>query len=124
MYWKSIAKKRRKKNQDIWSNVNKQINDNKFRLMFCMDCKCFNSLCKFIIHSVAEKQFKSEPYNDAFLKCKDINYDAHALTTGEYVAGEVKVDITLRSLAGGNALDIGVLFDISIVIQTHKLSYG
>ena len=39
-------------------------------------------------------------------------YDANVATTGGYIAGEVKLAITLRLLAGGDALDIAVIFDV------------
>jgi len=38
---------------------------------------------------------------------------AHVLTSGGYISGEVKLGITLRLLAGGDALDLGALFDVS-----------
>ena len=40
-------------------------------------------------------------------------FDAHVKTCGGYISGETKVGITLRILAGGYVLDLGVLFDIS-----------
>ena len=40
-------------------------------------------------------------------------YDANVHTTCVYIAGEVKVAVTLRLLSSGNALDLGVIFDIS-----------
>ena len=39
-------------------------------------------------------------------------YNAHVKTCGGYISGEVKVAVTLRILAGGDALDLGVIFDI------------
>ena len=41
-------------------------------------------------------------------------HNAHANTSGGYVCGEVKLGITLRLMAGGDALDLGALFDISV----------
>ena len=73
---------------------------------------CFNLLCQRIIVCVGEAKFKSEAYIDAFLKGKDQMYDANVKTTGGYIAGEVKVAITLRLLGGGDALDLAVIFDI------------
>ena len=55
---------------------------------------------------------KSEAYIDAFLKGKKSMYDAHVKTYGGYISGEVKLDVTLCLLAGGNALALGVIFDI------------
>ena len=34
------------------------------------------------------------------------------VTSGRFIYGEVKLAITIRLLAGGDALDIGVKFDI------------
>ena len=39
-------------------------------------------------------------------------YDANCKTTGGYISGEVKLAVTLRLLAGGDALDLGLIFDI------------
>ena len=49
---------------------------------------------------------------DAFLKGIDLMYDIHCISTSGYIAGEVKLTITLRLLAGGDALDLDILFDI------------
>ena len=65
-----------------------------------------------IICNVGEKEFKSESYIDAFLEGTNSMYDANCKTTGGYICGEVKLAVTLRLLAGGDALDLGVIFDI------------
>ena len=39
-------------------------------------------------------------------------YHAHVLTTGGYISGEVKSEITIRILAGGDNLDLAIIFDI------------
>ena len=65
-----------------------------------------------IICSIGERKFKSEAYIDAFLKGKDNMYDANEKTSGGYISGEVKLGITLRLLAGGDAFDLGIIFDI------------
>ena len=107
-----LAKKRRKKRRVLWTYVNDRISDLQFRRMFRMTRDCFDLLCNTIIAGVGEKAFKSEAYIDAFLKGKNYMYDANVATTGGYIAGEVKLAITLRLLAGGDALDIGVIFDV------------
>ena len=33
-------------------------------------------------------------------------------STGGYISGEIKIVITIWLLAGGDAMDIGVIFDI------------
>ena len=40
-------------------------------------------------------------------------YYANCATTGGFISGEVKIAITIRLLAGGNPLDIAVIFDVS-----------
>ena len=107
-----LARKRRKKTRILWSDVNTRISDVQFQRMFRMNRECFHALCQKIISCVGEKEFKSEAYIDAFLKGVDPMYDAHCISTGGYVSGEVKLAITLRLLAGGDALDLGILFDI------------
>ena len=39
-------------------------------------------------------------------------YDTNMLATGRYVSGKVELAITSRLLAGGNALDLAIIFDI------------
>ena len=39
-------------------------------------------------------------------------FGAHEKSCGGYVSGKVKLAITLRILAGGDSLDLGLLFDI------------
>ena len=80
--------------------------------MFRMTRPCFDLLCQNIICYTGEKAFKSEAYIDAFLKNKCQIYEAISKTNGGYVSGEVKLAVTLRLLAGGDALDLGVIFDI------------
>ena len=40
-------------------------------------------------------------------------HKANSCTTGGFISGEVKLAIALRLLAGGSALDISVIFDVS-----------
>ena len=42
-------------------------------------------------------------------------YDDHVRTSGGYVSGEVKLGIALRLLAGGDAMDLGVIFDVTSI---------
>ena len=107
-----LAQKRRNKVRIPWATINKRISDRHFRRMFRMTRDCFALLCSTIISKIGEKQFKSEAYIDAFLKGTDPMYEANTKTTGGYISGEVKLAITLRLLAGGDALDLGVMFDV------------
>ena len=93
-----------------WSHVSSRISDLQFRRMFRMSRACFDRLCQKIIVAVGESSFRSESYIDAFLKGKDQMYQAHEITSGGYISGEVKVAITLRLLAGEDSYDLGVIF--------------
>ena len=114
------AQCRRVKKRIKWSDLQERISDVHFRRMFRMNRKCFNLLCQKIIAAIGERGFKSEAYIDAFLEGEDLIYNrskqlhqANKLTTGGYICGEIKLAITLRMLAGGKALDLAVIFDIS-----------
>ena len=100
------------KKRETWSHFNKRISSKQFRRMFRMDRQCFGRLCLRIIAAVGEKEFKSEQYIDAFLENKNRMYEAHKVTSGGYISGEVKVAIMLRVLSGGDVLDISLIFDI------------
>ena len=106
------AKNRRVKKRIKWSTVGERISDVQFRRMFRMTRHCFGELCSNITTLVGEKEFKSESYIDAYLADKDSMFIAHEKTSGGYVSGETKLGLTLRLLAGGDALDLGVMFDI------------
>ena len=110
----------RKKTRFTWSQINERISDNHFRRMFRMNRDCFKLLCHKIISKIGESKFKSEEYISAFLsnpfsplssRASLIHY-AHCHTTGGYISGEVKLGISLRLLAGGDALDLTVMFDV------------
>ena len=117
---RAAALKRRKKTRFTWSQINERISDNHFRRMFRMNRDCFKLLCHKIISKIGESKFKSEEYISAFLsnpfsplssRASLIHY-AHCHTTGGYISGEVKLGISLRLLAGGDALDLAVMFDV------------
>ena len=77
--------------------INERISDVHFRRMFRMTSECLDLLCQRNI-VVGEGQFKPEVYIGAFIKGKDQMCDVIVLTSGGYVSGEVKFDITLRLL--------------------------
>ena len=77
-----------------------------------MDRACFRELCFTIIGAVGESKFKSQAYIDAFLKGHCPIYDANVVAVGGYISGEIKLAIAIRILAGGDALDLAVIFDI------------
>ena len=113
------ALRRRDKERMSWSQFNERVTDKHFRRMFRMSRDCFDLLCCAIISRVGEKQFKSESYLDSFLRDESIKnkssmmHNAHMHTSGGFISGEVKLAIALRMLAGGSAMDISVIFDVS-----------
>ena len=113
-----IALRRRKKNRVRWDDVSSRMSKYQFRRMFRMSINCFEELCQTIICAIGEKKFKSQHYIDAFLVDKSSIYEANRLATGGYVSGEIKLAVTIRLLAGGDALDLAVIFDI---YPTHIL---
>ena len=76
-----------------------------------MTRECFSELCTNSKTSVGEQEIKSESYIDAYLANKDSMFMAHEKTSGGFISGETKLGLTLRLLAGGDALDLGVMFD-------------
>ena len=111
---------RRHKTRVLWSEVQNCIGDTHFCRMFRMSRDCFSELCSKIIASIGESKFKSEAYIVGFLSPdaavvdrSTIMHIAHTATSGGYLSGEVKLAITLCMLAGGSALDLAALFDVS-----------
>ena len=102
---------RRKKVRVKWDEISSRMGDYQFRRMFRMTRECFTLLCFSIIGAIGESQFKPQHYIDAFLSGTSV-YDANVLATGGYISGEVKLAITIRLLASGDALDLAVIFDI------------
>ena len=85
-----------------------------------MNRDCFQLLCNTIISKIGESKFKSEEYISTFLSNPlsplssraSLIHHAHCHTSGGYISGEVKLGISLRLLAGGDALDLSVIFDV------------
>ena len=109
----TLAKNRRKKERITWSKVNERISNMQFRQMFRMTRDCFQMLCQEIESIVGEREFKAESYINAHLEGLDHMYMANKMTSGGYISGEIKLAIALRILAGADALDLSVIFDIS-----------
>lgn len=107
------ALSRRKKKRIPWEYVDSMLNARQFRRMFRMTRECFHLLCEKMKITVGESEFKSEAYINAFLNKKGSIYNANCETTGGFISGEVKMGITIRLLAGGDPLDIAVIFDVS-----------
>ena len=106
------AKKRRKKKRVLWSSVDLMLNERQFRRMFRMTRECFALLCEKIKISVGESVFKSQVYIDTFLDYPGSMHTANCETTGGFISGETKLAITIRMLAGGDCMDLSVMFDI------------
>ena len=104
------AKQRRPKKRVPWSSVDSMLNNRQFRRMFRMTRECFELLCEKIKLSVGEKKFKSEAYIELYLNHPGNLYHANCATTGGYISGEIKLAISLRILAGGDPLDIAVIY--------------
>ena len=75
--------------------------------------KCFALLCDKIKINIGERKFRSQIYVDTFLNYPGSIYQANCDTTGDFISGEVKLAITIHMLAGGDFLDLGIMFDIS-----------
>ena len=118
----TTGRRRREKTRILWSTVCKCIIDKQFRRMFRMTRACFQQLCAKIIMQIGESNFKSESYIDDFLMNKNRMFMAHQKTSGGYISGETKLTITLRLLAGGDACDLGILFDVSFK-HCNKIMY-
>ena len=104
------------KNRVLWADINTRISDLQFRRMFRLNRQCFAMLCQNIISNIGEEKSKSEAYINEYLKGNGSMYDAHGLTSSGYITGEVKIPVILRLLAGCNALDLAVIFDIYLNI--------
>ena len=102
---------RRKKSKVTWDDISSRTEDYQFRHIFRMTRECFSLLYFTIICAIGDSHFKSQHAIDAFLRETSM-HDANVLATGGYNSGEVKLAITIRLLAGEDALDLAIIFDI------------
>ena len=107
-----LVLKRREKKRITWCEVNKRISHVHFRRMFRMTRDYFDLLCQKNIAAIDESMFRSEVYISAFFRGRDKMYDDNTLNNGRYISREEKLTITLRLLGGGDALELGVIFDV------------
>ena len=119
---KDASRNRKFRQRREWSWFSHYMSHRQFRRYFRMTNDCFTSLCNRIATNHGEHQFRSEDYiNNLY----DGNYAnsrdmvdftnlAHAArsSTGDFISGEVKVAMTLRILAGGTYMDLGLIFEI------------
>jgi DDE superfamily endonuclease len=99
------------KQRPNWEAFSCKITDIHFRRMFRMTLESFTLLCKQICVKVGEKRFRSE----AFLLEQEQRSERFDDMERKIppIAGEIKVAISIRMLAGGSYLDLVPLFDVS-----------
>ena len=93
------------KKRVTWAHFLTVISDTHFRQMFRMSEPVFTKLCGLICEQVTEDQFRPEAY---LLKKKGNDEEELKL-----IAGEVKIAVSIRLLAGGSYLDLVPLFGVS-----------
>jgi hypothetical protein len=103
-----------------WKEFTAAIADRQFHCYFQMSHECFDMLCTKIKSNVGEGAFESEQYlsellstlappNSAAKSQMRRIARAHNIYTGGIICGKVKLAITLRMLAGGSFLDLGII---------------
>lgn len=118
---KKASRERRWRQRKRWEDFSTSLTDRQFRRYFRMPRECFDLLCKKIRANVGEDKFKSEEYledltnslapPDSIATCRLRRLaKANLNDTGGWISGEVKLAITLRMLAGGSYLDLGLIF--------------
>ena len=112
---------RRWRQRKSWEEFSASLTERQFRRYFRMSRDSFDLLCNEIKRNVGEGAFKSEEYLyelQSTLRPPDSVAEArmrtlvqaHSVYTGGIICGEVKLAITLRMLAGGSYLDLGIIF--------------
>ena len=107
----SLAKLRKPRPKKSWSEETSRHSDRMFYRLFRMSRPCFKKLCQRIERAVGPKEFKSEAYiqdlkRKKFSTPESRMYHANLKTSGEWLCGEWKVAMALRTLAGGSYLDM------------------
>ena len=116
---RTASKNRRFRKRQSWTSFQSKLTDTQFRRYFRMERGCFRSLCRKIEEAVGDSEFKSESYlrnlrTGAVPNSVKQKFDKiHQKTTGGFISGEIKVAMTLRLLAGGSYLDLGLLYEMS-----------
>ena len=118
---KKASHKRRWRQRRSWEEFSASLTERQFRRYFRMSRECFDLLCTKIESNVGEGVFKSERYlreledthappnSKADMRMRNL-VRGHMVTTGGIISGEVRLAITLRMLAGGSYLDLGIIF--------------
>jgi hypothetical protein len=106
-----LCKLPRVRSRVSWKAFTEMISPRHFQRMFRMTLPVFSLLCKRIEESVGEDQFRSKEYlANKLAKRKRKRRSKKTLPP---IAGEVKLGICIRMLAGGSYLDLVPLFDLS-----------
>jgi hypothetical protein len=98
---------RRCRERQMWSDFQDTLDDKLFRRMFRMPRESFDTLAQIIETSVGSDVFKSELY---MMERKAPGTDAAIAQCGGFICGELKLVLTLRTLAGASYLDLLILF--------------
>ena len=112
---------RRWRQRKSWDDFSADLTERQFRQYFRMSRECFDLLCTKIKINVGEEVFKSEEYlrkllsaltpPESVAEAQMRNmFQTHYMHTGGFICGEIKLAITLRMLAGGSYLDLGLIF--------------
>ena len=96
------------KTRPTWAGFCNRVSDSHFRRQFRMTRNAFTNLCTILSAAIGQDTFRSEnsPWST--------NNSASLQARGGLIAGEVKVALSLRLLAGGSYLDLMPLFDVSV----------
>ena len=106
------------KERKIWSVEEKRFTDRMFYRLFRMSRSCFKLLCDRIKDAVGDYEFKSELFIEGLKSAghstkESSIYNNSIGYNGDYISGEMKVALTLRTLAGGAYLDMYLWMNIS-----------
>ena len=110
---KRVCQSRTIRSRLSWVDFMETTSQKMFRRYFRLSKQDFNILCDKIINEVGEEKFKSEANINLKLRSSSPNiYTAQEKAHGGPLSGEVKLAITLRWLAGGNYLDLALIFHV------------
>lgn len=96
------------KTRPTWTGFCNRVSASHFCRQFRMSRSAFTNLCTILSTAIGEETFHPE-----YSSCSTGNA-ASLQGRGGLIAGEVKVAISLRILAGGSYLDLMPLFDVSV----------
>ncbi len=117
---RKACRKRMWHQRKSWEEFSAALTEHQFCCYFQMSRECFDLLCTKIKSNVGEGAFKSEEYlselqftlappNSMAESLMRRLAHGHSIYTGGIICGEVKLASTLRMLAGGSYLDLGLI---------------